>query len=156
MTVSFGRASCDKRGGARVEMGARGKPAFVGASGDFCTGIGRMARRMQPRRISEASSRTEPQTKFGAWFHAQGPSRLMAQLRIIEKAANNDEVPIMKGATSLCGEKTPENKKSILCTRFAKSRLAGLDSYAQVWSYRETFLSRVGASASDDLSADAL
>mgnify|MGYP003379527735 CR=1 FL=1 len=67
---------------------------------------------MLPRRISEATSRTEPQTKFGACRSCEGPSRLMAQLVIIEKAANNIEMLIMTKPTNHRAKNLLEAKSS--------------------------------------------
>lgn len=82
----------------------------------FCTEVQRMMRGILPRRISEAASRTEPQTKFGAWLSCEGPSRLMAQLVIIEKAANNIEMPIMAKEGDQSSEKLAKDEKFTLCT----------------------------------------
>ena len=95
----------------------------------FCAEVWHMICAMLPRRISEATSRTEPQTKFGACRSCEGPSRLMAQLVIIEKAANNIEMFIMTKPTNHRAKNLLEVKSSRFAHVSARHRLGSCLRY---------------------------
>lgn len=125
MTVSFGRASCDKCGSAS-NRDERTKDSLPGQafSEDFTRKFGMKhtacCRRKSLRRRLERSLRRN--SAHGS--HAQGPSRLMAQL-IIEKAANNVETTIMVECRTQGEKDSLESEKSILCTRFGADSVRG-------------------------------